>query len=75
MERVKYLGYILDENGVHVDPTNIQVILDWPAPTTLTKVLIFLGLANFYRRFILGVSHIPWALIQVTMGGGKENFV
>jgi hypothetical protein len=75
MNMVQYLGYIVDEHGVHVDPTKIQVIHDWPAPTTLTELQSFLGLANFYRRFMLGFSHITWALIQVTKGGGKENFV
>jgi hypothetical protein len=34
-----------------------------------------LGLANFYQRFVLGFSHIGWALSQVTKGGGKENFM
>jgi hypothetical protein len=75
MDRVHYLGYIIDQHGVHVDPTKIQVICDWPAPTTLTELQSFLGLANFYRRFMLGFSHIAWALNQVTRGGGKEKFV
>jgi hypothetical protein len=65
----------MDHNGVHVDPAKIQVICDWPASTTLTKLQRFLGLANFYHRFMLGFSHIAWALIQVTKGGGKENIV
>eukprot|EP00253_Pinus_taeda_P021406 PITA_21406 len=60
--------------GVHVDPTKIQVIWDWPYPTTLTKLHIFLGLANFYRRFVLGFSHITWPSSQVTKGGAKEKF-
>jgi hypothetical protein len=34
-----------------------------------------LGLANFYRKFVLGFSHIAWALSQITKGGGKEKFV
>ena len=75
MERVHYLGYIIDHGGVHVDPANIQVIRDWPAPTTLTKLRSLLGLANFYHRFILGFSHIAWALSQINRGGGKEKFV
>jgi hypothetical protein len=33
-----------------------------------------LGLANFYHRFVLGFSHIAWALNQITRGGGKEKF-
>jgi hypothetical protein len=55
--------------------TKIQVIHDWTAPTTLIELQSFLGLANFYHRFMLGFSHIAWALIQVTRGGGKEKFV
>jgi hypothetical protein len=75
MDKVHYLGYIIDQHGVHVDPAKIQVIRDWPAPTTLTELQSFLGLANFYHRFMLGFSHIAWALSQVTRGGGKEKFV
>jgi hypothetical protein len=73
MTQVQYLGYIIDERGVHVDPTKIQFIWDWPAPTTLTDLRSFLGLANFYRRFVLGLSHITWPLSQVTKGGAKEK--
>jgi hypothetical protein len=75
MDRVHYLDYIIDQHGVHADPSNIQVIRDWPAPTTLTELWSFLGLANFYCRFVLGFSHIAWALSQITRGGGKEKFL
>jgi len=74
MTQIQYLGYIIDEQGVHVDPTNIQVVRDWPSPTTLMELYNFLGLANFYRRFVLGFSHITWPLSQVTKGGAKEKF-
>jgi hypothetical protein len=60
---------------VHVDLNKIQVIRDWPSPTTLTDIQSFLGLSNFYCRFMLGFSHIAWALSQITRGGGKEKFV
>jgi hypothetical protein len=75
MDMVQYLGYIIDHNGVHVDPAKIQVIRDWPAPTTLIDLESFLGLGNFYRRFVLGFSCIARALNQVTRGGGKGKFV
>jgi hypothetical protein len=74
MTQVQYLGYIIDESGVHVDLAKIQVILDWPAPTTLTELRNFLGLANFYRRFVLGFSHITWPLSQLSKGGAKATF-
>jgi hypothetical protein len=75
MNRVQYLGYIVDEHGVHVDPAKIQVIHDWPTPTTLNELQSFLGLANFYHGFMLGFSHIAWALNQVTKGGGRAKFM
>jgi hypothetical protein len=75
MDRVHYLGYIVDRHGVHMDPAKIQVICDWPSPTTLTELRSLLGLANFFRRFELGFYHITWALIQVTRGSGKEKIV
>eukprot|EP00253_Pinus_taeda_P034236 PITA_34236 len=59
---------------VHVDPSKIQLIRDWPTPTTLTELCSFFGLANFYRRFVLGFSHITWPLSQVTKGGVKAKF-
>jgi hypothetical protein len=62
MHKVQYLGYIVDEHGVHVDPAKTQVIRDWPSLTTVTKLQSFLGLPNFYRKFVLGFSHIAWAL-------------
>lgn len=73
-QRIQYLGYIVDENGVHVDPTKIQIIWDWPASTTLTELHSFLDLVSFYRRFVVGLSSIAQPLIQVTKGGGKAIF-
>jgi hypothetical protein len=75
MGKVQFLGYIVDVHGVHVDPAKIQVICDWPAPTTFTELRSFFGLVNFFRRFMSGFSHITWALIQITRGGGKEKIV
>jgi len=67
------MGYIIDEKGVHVYPSKIQVIRVWPTPTTLTELHNFLGLANFYCRFVLGFSHITWPLSQVTKSREKEK--
>lgn len=74
MTQVQYLGYIIDEQGVLVDPAKIQVIRDWPSTTTLTELCSFLGLANFHHRFVLGFPHITWPLSQVTKGVAKEKF-
>jgi hypothetical protein len=75
MNKVQYLEYIVGEHGVHVYPNNVQVIHDWPTPTTLTELQRFLGLTNFYQWFVFGFSHIAWALSQVTKGGGRAKFM
>ena len=75
MERVQYLGYIVDKHGVHVDLAKIQAIRDWLTPTNLTELRSFLGLANFYRRFVLGFSNISWSISQMTNGGYKDNLI
>jgi hypothetical protein len=38
MDRVQYLGYIVDAHGVHVNLAKIQVISDWTTPTMLTEI-------------------------------------
>ena len=75
MTWVQYIGYIVDEHGVHANPAKVQSIRDCPTLTTLVDLRSFLGLANFYRKFVLGFSHIDWAVSQVTKGGGKSKFV
>jgi hypothetical protein len=74
MQKNHYLGYIIDEHGVHVDPTKIQVICEWQAPTSLIELCNFSSLANFYHRFMLNLSHIALPLSQVIKGGTKPMF-
>lgn len=56
VDRVKFLGHIWDVNGISVDSDKISIVRDFPRPDTPKKVKSFLGLANYYRRFILGFS-------------------
>jgi hypothetical protein len=49
MNKIQYLGYIVDEHGVHVDLANIQFIFEWPTPITLTELQSFLGLATYTK--------------------------
>lgn len=47
-----YLGYVVDCNGLHVSPEKIQAIIDIPAPSCVSEVRRFIGLASWYRRFV-----------------------
>lgn len=53
---LKYLGYVVDEEGLRVDPEKIQAILQIPTPTTQKQVRQFCGTASWYRRFIPNFS-------------------
>jgi hypothetical protein len=52
LKKVSFLGHILSENGVFVDPGKVQKVMDWKTPITVLKVRSFLGLAGYYRRLI-----------------------
>ena len=49
---VEFCGHVISANGISTDPTKIQAITDWPLPTCLSDLRSFLGLTNYYRRFI-----------------------
>ena len=54
LKEVSFLGYIVSEEGIRVDPRKIEVILEWKPPTSVTEVHSFLDLAGYYRRFVKG---------------------
>ena len=49
---VSYLGYMIDKEGIHPTKEKVQAIAEAPAPTNITQLRAFLGLLNFYRRFL-----------------------
>jgi hypothetical protein len=55
---VEYLGMIVSNGWVKMDPIKVQRIADWQRPTTIKEVYSFLRFCNFYRAFICGFSHI-----------------
>ena len=63
---VKFLGVIISQDGVKMDPRKVKDSVEWGAPTTLTGVWEFLGFANFYRRFIKGYSQVIAPIVNLT---------
>jgi hypothetical protein len=58
LKKVPFLGHILSKNGISVDPSKVQEVMDWKAPTTVHEVRSFLRLAGYYCRFIPEFSKI-----------------
>nr|GEV83871.1 hypothetical protein [Tanacetum cinerariifolium] len=66
LDSVKFLGHVINSQGVHVDPAKVEAIKSWTALKTPTEVRQFLGLAGYYRRFIAGFSLIVKPLTKLT---------
>nr|GEU78453.1 retrotransposon protein, putative, Ty3-gypsy subclass [Tanacetum cinerariifolium] len=73
-DSVQFIGHVIDNKGVHVDPAKIKAIKNWAAPTTPTEVRQFLGLAGYYRRFIEGFSLISKPLTKLTQKDKKYEW-
>ncbi|KAH0606111.1 uncharacterized protein H6S33_003772, partial [Morchella sextelata] len=66
VQETKYLGLIPPPDGNRMDPKKVVDVLEWSTPRNLHDVQVFLGFANFYRRFILGYSKIVAPLTALT---------
>nr|GFB66987.1 hypothetical protein [Tanacetum cinerariifolium] len=60
--------------GIHVDLAKIESIKDWASPKTTTEIRQFLGLANYYKRFIEGSSKIAKSIIKLTQKNVKFDW-
>jgi len=59
---VEFVGLVISEGQVAMDPVKVAGVKDWPVPEQLVDVQSFLGFINFYRRFIEGFAHIAHPL-------------
>lgn len=67
-DHIDFLGFIIGRDGITMDPSRVQAIQEWPEPESHRDVQVFLGLANFYRRFIAGYSRIVSPLTSLLKG-------
>ena len=68
-KQVRYLGHIISSEGVTPDPDKIKAVQDYPIPTTLKELRKFLGLVNYYRRFVKKFASIAEPLYKITRKG------
>ena len=66
-----YLGHIIGQDGVKPDPKKVQSVFDWPRPTCVREVQQFLGLTNFFTKYIQGYANLTKPLTDLS----KKNVV
>ncbi|WVZ70451.1 hypothetical protein U9M48_019120 [Paspalum notatum var. saurae] len=74
LKEVSFLGHILSEKGVAVDPSKVECVLNWKQPETVTEIRSFLGLAGYYRHFIKDFSKTAKPMTSLTKKNAKYSW-
>jgi hypothetical protein len=65
LDQVEFLGHVISKEGIAMNPSKVQSVLDWQAPTNVKEVRGFLGMAGYYRRIIEGFSKIAGPMTKL----------
>lgn len=71
---VKYLGFVLSKNGIETDSDKIVAIQNFPRPKNQKQLRAFLGVCNFYRKFVNKYSHETQPLLHLLRKGSRWNW-
>jgi len=58
VRKIGFLGVIIGPNGIEMEKEKVDGVLSWPEPRNMKNVRKFLGLANYYRRFIKDFTQV-----------------
>ena len=73
-DSVEFLGHMIDAKGIHTTPDKLQAIVDAPAPRNVNELRSFLGLLNYYRKFIPQSATILHPLNALLCKNAKWNW-
>ena len=66
VQKVNFLGVVMDEGKIEMEEDKVAGVLNWPIPKTVRDVRKFLGLANYYRRFVKDFAKLAQPLNNLT---------
>jgi len=69
LEKVSFLGHVISQGGIAIDPSKIEAIIEWESPKSVFEIRSFLCLVGYYRRFIEGFSKLALPLTKLTCKG------
>ena len=64
-DEVHFLSYVVSAQGVRIEDERIEAVKNWPKPTSVKDIQVFISFANFYQRFIQGFSRIAALLTSM----------
>jgi hypothetical protein len=65
LEQVAFLGHVILKEGISIDPSKVQDVLSWKAPSSVSDIQSFLGLAGYYQRFIEVFSKVSKPMTEL----------
>jgi hypothetical protein len=65
MRKVAFLGHVISKGGITVDPSKVQDVLSWNAPSSVDDIQSFVRLAEYYRRLIEGFLKISMPMTEL----------
>jgi hypothetical protein len=71
LDTVKFMGHTISKEGISVDPSKVKEVMDWKPPKTIHQIRNFLGLAGYYRCYILDFSKITKPMTELLKKGVK----
>ncbi|XP_058217483.1 uncharacterized protein LOC131328567 [Rhododendron vialii] len=71
LSEVKFLGHVVSKGGVSVDPGKIESVLNWQRSKNVFEIRSFLGLAGYYRCFVLDFSRLAAPMTRLTRKGTR----
>jgi hypothetical protein len=69
LDSAKFVGHTISKDGISVDPSKVQEVMDWKPPKLVHQIRSFLGLAGYYRRFIPDFSRIAKPMMELLKKG------
>jgi len=66
VRKIGFLGVVIGPNGIEIEKKKVDRVLSWPEPKNIEDIRKFLGLANYYRRFIKDFAQVTRLMNMLT---------